>query len=114
MAHSAFSGAAAGFAGGLWLTGGVPGDRFTAGISSNLGWQGLLVALLARQRAAAGDPDGVRLRLRCAPGPASSPATGVDRRIADVVQAMLVLALLVAARAAADPRRRAERRAVAA
>lgn len=89
------SGALAGLAGGLWLTSGVPGDRFTSGVSSNLGWQGLLVALLARQRAALAIPMAfVFAALRT--GSQFLSATGVDRRIADVVQAMLVLALLVA------------------
>jgi ABC-type uncharacterized transport system permease subunit len=89
------SGALAGLAGGLWLTSGVPGDRFTSGVSSNLGWQGLLVALLARQRAALAVPMAfVFAALRT--GSQFLSATGVDRRIADVVQAMLVLALLVA------------------
>lgn len=91
----AISGATAGLAGALWLTGGVPGDRFTSGMSSNLGWQGLLVALLARQRAALAIPMAfVFAALRT--GSQFLSATGVDRRIADVVQAMLVLALLVA------------------
>lgn len=88
------SGITAGLAGGLWLTGGIAGDRFTGAISSNIGWQGLLVALLARERA--------RLAIVMAfvfaalrTGSGFLAATGVDRRIADVVQAMLVLSLLV-------------------
>ncbi len=108
-----FSGATAGLAGGLWLTGGIPGDRFTTGISSNLGWQGLLVALLARQRAAWAIPMAfVFAALRTGSG--FLAATGVDRRIADVVQAMLVLALLVAPTIEGFLRRRAERRRLAA
>jgi simple sugar transport system permease protein len=90
----AFSGATSGLAGGLWLTGGAAGDRFTAAISSNIGWQGLLVALLARERAVIAIPMAfVFAALRTGSG--FLAATGVDRRIADVVQAMLVLALLV-------------------
>jgi simple sugar transport system permease protein len=89
------SGATAGLAGAIWLSGGVPGDRFTTGMSSNLGWQGLLVALLARQRVLLAIPMAfVFAMLRT--GSQFLSATGVDRRIADVVQAMLVLALLVA------------------
>ena len=88
------SGAAAGLAGGLWLTGGAGGDRFSANISSNIGWQGLLVALLARERAVLAVPMAfVFAALRTGSG--FLAATGVDRRIANVVQAMLVLALLV-------------------
>jgi len=101
------SGATAGLAGSLWLMGGVPGDRFTSGMSSNLGWQGLLVALLARQRAALAIPMAfVFAALRT--GSQFLSATGVDRRIADVVQAMLVLALLVAPAIEMVQRRRAE------
>lgn len=104
-----FSGAAAGLAGGLWLSGGVAGDRFTTGMSSNLGWQGLLVALLARQRATLAIPMAfVFAALRT--GSQFLSATGVDRRIADVVQAMLVLALLVVPAFQEIQRRRAEHR----
>jgi general nucleoside transport system permease protein len=89
-----FSGLAAGLAGGVYLTSDVGPGRFTAGISNNLGWQGLLVALLARQRAALAIPMAfVFASLRT--GSNFLAATGVDRQIADVVQAMLVLALLV-------------------
>jgi len=102
------SGATAGLAGGIWLAGGVPGDRFTTGMSSNLGWQGLLVALLARQRALLAIPMAfVFAMLRT--GSQFLSATGVDRRIADVVQAMLVLALLVAPAIQENFRRRAGR-----
>jgi simple sugar transport system permease protein len=102
------SGAAAGLAGGLWLTSGVAGDRFTTGISSNIGWQGLLVALLARQRVALAIPMAIVFAaLRTGSG--FLAATGVDRRIADVVQAMLVLALLIAPAIEELRRRRAER-----
>jgi simple sugar transport system permease protein len=88
------SGAAAGLAGGMWLNGGAAGDRFTAAISSNIGWQGLLVALLAREKAALAVPMAfVFAALRT--GSTFLASTGVDRRIADVVQAMLVLALLI-------------------
>ncbi|MEO6125627.1 MAG: ABC transporter permease [Ilumatobacteraceae bacterium] len=89
-----FSGAAAGLAGGLWLTGGSAGDRFTGGISSNIGWQGLLVALLARQKVSlAVTMAFVFAGLRT--GSQFVAATGVDRRITDVIQAMLVLSLLI-------------------
>ena len=89
-----FSGLASGLAGGIYLTSDVGPGRFTAGISNNLGWQGLLVALLARQRAALAIPMAfVFAALRT--GSNFLAATGVDRQIADVVQAMLVLALLV-------------------
>ena len=99
------SGAAAGLAGGLWMTGGSAGDRFTSNVSSNIGWQGLLVALLARDRASLAIPMAfVFAALRT--GSSFLAATGVDRRITDVVQAMLVLALLVPPAIAAVQRRR--------
>lgn len=99
------SGATAGLAGGLWMTGGSAGDRFTSNVSSEIGWQGLLVALLARDRAALAIPMAfVFAALRT--GSSFLAATGVDRRITDVVQAMLVLALLVPPAIAAVQRRR--------
>jgi simple sugar transport system permease protein len=106
------SGAFAGLAGGLWLTGGQAGDRFTAGISSNVGWQGLLVALLARDNAVLAVPMAIVFAaLRTGAGFLS--ATGVERRIADVVQATLVLALLVPPAVQAIQRRRAPKAATA-
>lgn len=87
-------GALAGLAGGALLTGGTAGDRLTVGFSGNFGWQGLLVALLARDRPIIAIPMAfVFAALRTGSG--FLAATGVERRIADVVQAMLVLALLV-------------------
>ena len=102
------SGATAGLAGGLWMTGGSAGDRFTTNVSSNIGWQGLLVALLARERASLAIPMAfVFAALRT--GSSFLAATGVDRRITDVVQAMLVLALLVPPAIASVQRRRSPR-----
>ena len=46
----------------LWLTGGVRRRPLHPGLLVNIGWQGLLVALLARQRPLVADPDGVRVR----------------------------------------------------
>ncbi len=88
-----FSGACAGLAGGTLLAGQTQGDRLTTGFSGNFGWQGLLVALLARDRVALAVPMAfVFAALRTGSG--FLAATGVEARIADVVQAMLVLALL--------------------
>jgi general nucleoside transport system permease protein len=88
------SGAFAGLAGGVLLTAGNNGDRLTTGFSGNYGWQGLLVALLARDRPLVAIPMAfVFAALRTGSG--FLAATGVERRIADVVQAMLVLALLL-------------------
>jgi ABC-type uncharacterized transport system permease subunit len=88
------AGAFAGTAGTTWMLGGAAGTRFTSGISSNLGWQGLQVALLAREKPLFAIPMAfVFAMLRT--GSNFLAATGVERRIADVVQALLVLALLV-------------------
>jgi ABC-type uncharacterized transport system permease subunit len=88
------TGAFAGAAGTTWLLGGAAGTRFTSGISSNIGWQGLQVALLAREKPILAVPMAfIFAMLRT--GSNFLAATGVERRIADVVQALLVLALLV-------------------
>ncbi len=101
------SGAFAGLAGGVLLTSESAGDRVTTAFSGNYGWQGLLVALLARDRPLVAIPMAlVFAALRTGSG--FLAATGVERRIADVVQAMLVLALLIPpAIAAIRDRRRA-------
>jgi simple sugar transport system permease protein len=88
------SGAFAGVAGAVLLTGGSSGDRLSAGYSGNFGWDGLLVALLARNRVLVTIPTAfVFAVLRS--GSSFLAATGVDRKMTDVVQAMLVLALLI-------------------
>ena len=88
------SGAFAGLAGAMLLTGGASSNRLTVGFSNNVGWEGLLVALLARNRPLTVIPMAlVFAALRTGAG--FLAATGVDRRIVDVVQALLVLALLI-------------------
>ncbi|MEE9299392.1 MAG: ABC transporter permease [Acidimicrobiia bacterium] len=88
------SGAFAGLAGAVMLSGGSSGYRLTTGFSTNIGWQGLLVALLARGRPLVCIPMAILFAsLRTGAGFLAS--TGVDRRIVDVVQALLVLALLM-------------------
>lgn len=89
------SGGCAGLAGAIMLSGGDFGNyRFTPGSSNNIGWEGLLVALVARQH-----PVGIVVMafsfagLRAGSG--FLAATGVEREISQVVQALLVLALLV-------------------
>lgn len=108
-----FSGFTAGVGGGVLLHGGAAGDRFTAGYAGNFGWDGLLVALLARNRIAAAIPMAfVFAALRTGSGFLAS--TGVDRKMTDVVQALLVLALLLPpAIEAVRDRRRATRLAAA-
>ena len=89
------SGACAGLAGALMLSGGDFGNyRFTPGFANNIGWEGLLVALVARSH-----PVGIVVvafsfaGLRAGSG--FLAATGVEREISRVVLALLVLALLV-------------------
>ncbi len=88
------SGATAGAAGAVLLTGGAASDRLVFGFAGNFGWDGLLVALLARGRIAYAIPMAfVFAMLRT--GSSFLASTGVDRKMTDVVQALLVLALLV-------------------
>jgi ABC-type uncharacterized transport system permease subunit len=87
------SGALAGLAGGVLLAG-TPDYRITLGYSRNFGWNGLLVALLARNRPLLVLPMAfIFAGLRT--GSDYLGATGVARDIVDVVQALLVLALLI-------------------
>ena len=104
-----FSGFFAGIGGSVLLHGGAVGDRFTAGYSGNFGWDGLLVALLARNRVLVAVPMAfVFAALRTGSGFLAS--TGVDRKMTDVVQALLVLALLLPpAIASISDRRRLQR-----
>jgi simple sugar transport system permease protein len=90
----AISGGLAGLAGAVMLAGGASGYRLTTGFSSNIGWQGLLVALLARSRPLLAIPMAI-LFASLRTGAGFLAATGVDRKIVDVVQALLVLALLI-------------------
>lgn len=88
------SGALAGLAGAVMLTGGSSGFRLTTGFSQNIGWQGLLVALVARTRPLPAILMAV-IFAALRTGSGFLAATGVDRKIVDVVQALLVLALLI-------------------
>jgi simple sugar transport system permease protein len=88
------SGGLAGLAGAVMLAGGASGYRVTTGFSQDIGWQGLLVALLARSRPLVAIPMAI-LFAALRTGSGFLAATGVDRKIVDVVQALLVLALLI-------------------
>lgn len=89
----AVGGGLAGLSGGLMLAGGVANYRYTTGFSSNVGWEGLLVALVARNRPLVAIPIAVIFgALRTGSGFLAS--TGVGREIVDIVRALLVLALL--------------------
>ena len=83
------SGAFAGVAGGALLTGG--NHRLQPGISENVGWDGLLVALVARENPVLAIPVAFFFGVLRAGG-GFLAATGVPRYIVDVVTAVLVLA----------------------
>ncbi len=85
----------AGLAGGVMLAGGDFGNyTLVPGFPAEIGWTGLLVALVGRQRISATIIVAfVFASLRTGAGFVA--ATGVERRIADVVQGLLVLALLI-------------------
>lgn len=90
----AIGGGLAGLAGGLMLTGGLANYRYTPGFSSNVGWEGLLVALVARNRPLLAIPIALIFgALRTGSG--FLAATGVGREIVDVVRSLLVSALLI-------------------
>jgi general nucleoside transport system permease protein len=102
----ALSGAFAGLAGATMLAAGSANFRYTPGFANNVGWEGLLVALVARNRPMACIPVAlVFAALRTGSG--FLAATGVERSIVDVVRSLLVLALLVPPAVAAIQRRRA-------
>lgn len=91
------SGAFAGLAGAVMLAGGgfqFGNYRLVPGFSTSIGWTGLLVALVAREKALAAIPVAIVFAaLRTGSGFVGS--TGVESRITDVVQGLLVLAFLV-------------------
>ncbi len=95
MASMLISGGFAGLAGATMLAGGDFGNyQLVPGFSTNIGWTGLLVALVAREKAVAAIAVAlVFAALRIGSG--FLAATGVERKITDVVQALLVLALLI-------------------
>lgn len=99
------SGACAGLAGGVVLTGSA--YRIQPGLADNVGWEGLLVALVARDRPALAVPVALFFgALRAGGGFLAS--TGVPRYLVSVVTALLVLAaVLPAAYAGLRARRRA-------
>ena len=93
------SGAFAGLAGAAMLTGGgfaFGNYQLVPGFSANIGWTGLLVALVAYEKPLAAIPVAVVFAgLRTGSNFVSS--TGVESRITDVISGLLVLALLIPA-----------------
>lgn len=95
MAAMMLSGGFAGLAGAAMLAGGdFANYQFASGFAANIGWTGLLVALVARERASAALV--IAFVFACLrTGSGFLAATGVERKITGVVQALLVLALLI-------------------
>ncbi|MBX6390756.1 MAG: ABC transporter permease [Frankia sp.] len=88
----AISGAFAGLAGGVVLTGQV--YRLQPGMSDNYGWDGLLVALVARDRPLAAVVTALAFGgLRAGGGLLAS--TGVPAYLVDITQALLVIAFVL-------------------
>jgi ABC-type uncharacterized transport system permease subunit len=88
------SGAFSGLAGAVLLTSPISTTRLQPGMSSNIGWDGLLVALVARNRPALCLPVAFLFGFLRAGGNFLS-ATGVPFYLVDVVKSLLVLALVV-------------------
>lgn len=89
-----FSGGMAGFAGAIILTSGITGYEFLPGFSLSIGWTGLLVALISKNKSWLV----VLVSLLFAglhTGSQFLAATGVDRQIGNVTTALFVLALLI-------------------
>ncbi|MEU5098966.1 ABC transporter permease [Streptomyces sp. NPDC020996] len=88
------SGAFAGLAGGLLLASPVSTNRLQGGLADNVGWDGLLVALVARNRPLVAVPVSFVFAVLRSGGDFLS-ATGVPYYLVDVVKALLVLAFVV-------------------
>ena len=102
-----FSGAAAGLAGGMFVSGAA--FRLQDQISNDFGWHGLLVALVARLNAAAVLPVAFFFAMMRTGG-GFLAATGVSRTITDVVQVLFVVAAMLPAALMVIRDRRAARR----
>ena len=90
----AVGGGLAGLAGSLMFAAGTANYRYTPGFSNNVGWEGLLVALVSRNQVFGAVAVAlVFAGLRTGSGFLAS--TGIQREIVDVVRALLVVALLL-------------------
>lgn len=87
----AISGAFAGFAGAILLTG--SSHRLQPGVSENSGWDGLLVALVARQQPLVAIPVAFFFGVLRSSG-GTLAASGVPRYIVDVVMGVIVFAIV--------------------
>ncbi|MEV4381567.1 ABC transporter permease [Streptosporangium sp. NPDC049644] len=89
----AISGAFAGLAGAVLLTSPVGVNRLQPGMSMNIGWDGMLVALVARNRPLLAVPVALLFGVLRSGG-GFLAATGVPPFLVDVVKALLVLAFV--------------------
>jgi ABC-type uncharacterized transport system permease subunit len=89
----AISGALAGLAGAVLLTSPVSTNRLQPGSSLGIGWDGLLVALIARNRPLLTIPVAALFAMLRSGG-GFLAATGVPSYLVDVVKALLVLAFV--------------------
>jgi simple sugar transport system permease protein len=89
----ALSGAFAGIAGVVLITSPVGNFRLQPGTSSNVGWDGLLVALVARNRPVVAIPFALLFGVLRSGGNFVA-ATGVPSFLVDVVKGLLVLAFV--------------------
>jgi general nucleoside transport system permease protein len=89
----ALSGAFAGVAGAILIASPVGNYRLQPGVSSNIGWDGLLVALVARNRPVVAIPFAVLFGVLRSGGNFVA-ATGVPSFLVDVVKGLLVLAFV--------------------
>ncbi|GLW97128.1 ABC transporter permease [Microtetraspora sp. NBRC 16547] len=101
----AVSGAFAGLAGAVLLASPVGVNRLQPGLSMNIGWDGLLVALVARNRPLAAMPVALLFGVLRSGG-GFLAATGVPSFLVDVVKALLVLAFVAPPVVVALARRR--------
>lgn len=100
-------------AGAVLLTSPVGTNRLQPGISNNIGWDGLLVALVARNRPIMAVPVALLFGVLRSGG-GFLAATGVPHFLMDVVKSLLVLAFVVPPVVTSALRRRSEDRKAAA
>jgi len=89
----AVSGALAGAAGAVLLASPLSTNRLQPGLSNNIGWDGLLVALVARNRPLVAIPVALLFGVLRSGG-SFLAATGVPPFLVDVVKSLLVLAFV--------------------
>lgn len=89
----AISGAFAGLAGAVLLASPIGTNRLSPALSNNVGWDGLLVALVARNRPIVAAPVALLFGVLRAGGNFLA-ATGVPSYVVDVTKALLVLAFV--------------------